>query len=417
MIPRDQLSLVKGLGPALARAGTPDDLVGSSLFAADREFPQLSLNGPALDANIAAMMAYVRSLGAQLAPHGKTAMSPQLAREQMRAGAWAITAATPAQLRVFRDGGISRLLLANQLVEPSAVEWLRAELDRDADFECVVTVDSLAGLEVLRDRSTADGKREIAVMLEVGHAGGRTGTRSDVELAGLARAAAATPGVRVLGLTAYEGTLPGDSPDEIAAAVTVFATNLAASLGELAAAELLPAEPLVSIGGSAYFDAAFAGLIAGGATAERVILRSGAYLTHDSGLYSRVSPAARGNSAGPRFSPAISVWAPVLSVPEPGFALLLCGRRDVGFDQGLPVVLGARSRSGTDARAFDATVTDLADQHAFIRFDPEAATKIAVGDLVELGISHPCTTLDRWSLVPVIDDDHRIRELIGLYFS
>ncbi|MBL3687892.1 hypothetical protein D3248_13135 [Leucobacter zeae] len=420
MIPPPELALTKGLGPALAHDPTGGDVIGASLFAADRDFPQLSLRAPALEHNIAAMAAYAADRGVRIAPHGKTAMSPELAELQLAAGAWGITAATPAQLRVYRRFGIQRLFLANQLVEPAAIAWVRAELAQDPDFECFVTVDSAAGLALLASDGSGPAARPIDVVLEVGNAGGRTGVRDAAHLAELAGVAAGTPGVRVAGVTNYEGTLGGGTPDEAAQRVRAFAAGIAASVAALEADGLLPDRGIVSIGGSAYFDEALAGLRSGGIDADRIVLRSGAYLTHDDGLYSRTSPSARGIAGTPRFEPAISVWAPVLSVPEPGLAILLCGRRDVGFDQDLPAIRGLRRRDGGDPRPFAGTITQLADQHAFATFDPDrfgSDAGPAVGELVELGISHPCTTLDRWGLVPVVDDEHRVRELIRMYFS
>lgn len=421
MIPPPDLTLTKGLGPALALDSTGGAVIGTSLFADDRDFPQLSLSATALAHNIAAMAAYAAARGVRLAPHGKTAMSPELAHAQIDAGAWGITAATPAQLRVYRRFGIQRLFLANQLVEPAAIAWLRAELAGDSAFECLVTVDSEAGLRLLATSGhDGDASRPIDVMLEFGNAGGRTGVRTPAQLRELARAAADTPGVRIAGVTNYEGTLGGASPAETADRVRGFATELATTIVALETEGLLPAHCPVSIGGSAYFDEAIAGLRSGGVDATRIVLRSGAYLTHDDGLYGRVSPSQRGIAETPVLVPAITVWAPVLSVPEPGLAILLCGRRDVGFDQDLPVVRGARHRDGSRPRQFAGTLTQLADQHAFMSFDAEqigSDNVPAVGDLIELGISHPCTTLDRWGLVPIVDDDSRVRELIRMYFS
>lgn len=416
-----ELSLTKGLGPAFANGHSAEQIIGTSLFAADREFPQLSLSDSALSQNIAAMAKYTADRGVHLAPHGKTAMSIELAERQLEAGAWAITAATATQLRVYRHFGISRLYLANQLVEPSAIAWLRDELTSDPSFECFITVDSAAGLQLLADNSAgAETKRPIEVMLELGHAGGRTGTRSAAELIELARIAKVTPGVRVAGVTNYEGTLGGATPEAAAARVYEFASAMASAVSQLEAEALVTADCLVSIGGSAYFDEAYRGLTESGSIVPaRIVLRSGAYLTYDNGLYSRTGPAARSIADSPRFSSAIRVWAPVLSMPEPGLALLLCGRRDVGFDADLPAVLGVRSRNGENARAFSGTVTQLADQHAFVSFDPaqyEAHTLPRVGELVELGVSHPCTTLDRWGLVPVVDDEYQVRELTQLHF-
>ncbi|MBL3410656.1 amino acid deaminase, partial [Klebsiella pneumoniae] len=49
-----------------------------------------------------------------------------------------------------------------------------------------------------------------------------------------------------------------------------------------------------------------------------------------------------------------------------------------------------------------ATVSALNDQHAFLRL-PDAAD-LAVGSVVRLGLSHPCTAFDKWRLIPVLDD-------------
>jgi D-serine deaminase-like pyridoxal phosphate-dependent protein len=40
------------------------------------------------------------------------------------------------------------------------------------------------------------------------------------------------------------------------------------------------------------------------------------------------------------------VWGQVLSRPEPRLALVGVGKRDISFDEGMPVVLAARSRAG-----------------------------------------------------------------------
>src|SRR5262249_4291641 len=96
---------------------------------------------------------------------------------------------------------------------------------------------------------------------------------------------------------------------------------------------------IVSAGGSTSFDVVTSELTAGDTTGLRVVLRSGAYLAHDHGLYDRNSPARRGGADAPRFPPAIEIWAQVLSRPEPGLALLGLGRRDAGSDSGLPMPL------------------------------------------------------------------------------
>jgi D-serine deaminase-like pyridoxal phosphate-dependent protein len=117
----------------------------------------------------------------------------------------------------------------------------------------------------------------------------------------------------------------------------------------------------------------------------------------------------------PALRPALELWAQVLSRPEPGLALLGAGRRDAGFDQGLPVPLRIVRRGAASAvSTVNGEVTELNDQHAYLRLDE--TTALAPGDLVCLGISHPCTTLDKWRVIPVVSDDGRVTDTVHAFF-
>jgi D-serine dehydratase len=39
-----------------------------------------------------------------------------------------------------------------------------------------------------------------------------------------------------------------------------------------------------------------------------------------------------------------------------------------------------------------------------------------VGDLVGCGISHPCTTFDKWPLLLGVDDDYHVRGAFNTFF-
>src|SRR5690242_18255834 len=93
---------------------------GWNVLAGDMSLPLLTVDVAALDHNISTMADYCRLHNVLLAPHGKTTMSPQVFRRQLAAGAWAMTAATLGQVRLMWAVGIRRILLANQVAEPSA---------------------------------------------------------------------------------------------------------------------------------------------------------------------------------------------------------------------------------------------------------------------------------------------------------
>jgi D-serine deaminase-like pyridoxal phosphate-dependent protein len=59
-------------------------------------------------------------------------------------------------------------------------------------------------------------------------------------------------------------------------------------------------------------------------------------------------------------------------------------------------------------------VTKLNDQHAYLRFGGQQG--IDVGDWLRFGISHPCTTFDKWQLIPVLDAGDRVVDLVRTFF-
>jgi len=394
------------------------------LHQAGLSYPVLTLRESALLANARAMADYCARHGVDHAPHGKTHMSPELAALQLAHGAWAITVATIGQLRVYRDFGFGRLLLANELTDAAGIAWLAGEMAAHPDFEPLCYVDDIKNTEFLArtygGSTSGPGLpvRPLPVLVEIGHADGRTGCRTDEEALAVAKSVSATPGLRLAGVSGYEGTISHDGTAEMLAQVTEFCRRLRRLADTLRPAD---AEDFVlSAGGSTSFDLVTEQLTMGGTDGLRVVLRSGAYLTHDHGIYGRMSPSARGVPGAPEFRPAIELWAQVLSRPEPGLAIAGFGRRDAGFDAGLPVPLrtagGPASPAGPANRATGPgwRVTKLMDQHAYLSVPEQTA--LAPGDLVCFGISHPCTTLDKWRVMPVVDDDGLVRDVVHAFF-
>jgi D-serine deaminase-like pyridoxal phosphate-dependent protein len=404
----------KGLGLLAPVSGgpSPAELAGSrpALYAAGFGYPVLTLRESALAGNLEAMAAYCARAGVELAPHGKTAMSPELAARQLASGAWGITVATIGQLRAYRAFGFPRLLLANELVDEAGIAWLAGELAADPGLAVYCYVDSTDGVAILDRVLTArPAGRRLPVLVEIGM--GRTGCRTDEQALAVAKATAATSTLTVAGVAGYEGAVGGDPRVQAPGPVTSFCrrlANLAHTMADGAG------EFIVTAGGSVYFDVVARELTAGGPAGMTVILRSGGYLFHDHGVYQAATPAARGVTGAPVLRPALELWAQVLSRPEPGLALLSAGRRDVGFDSGLPVPLRVRRRNGEAAGLAGAEVTGLNDQHAYLRLDPDTA--LAPGDLVCLGISHPCTTLDKWRVMPVLDEQDRVIDVVHTFF-
>ncbi|HEV8563924.1 MAG TPA: amino acid deaminase [Actinomycetota bacterium] len=379
--------------------------------------PVMLLHEAAIEHNLALMAAFCREREVDLAPHGKTTMAPQLWDRQLRAGAWGISAATVAQAAVMRAVGVPRILVANEIVDAPSIAWVVEQL-ADPGFELLCYVDSLRGVSILQERLVAlDASRRLRVLVELGHEGGRTGCRSVDEALDVADAVRAADRLELAGVSGYEGTIGDGRTVGSMAVVSGFLDRLRELGLALIERGAVEGEMVVSAGGSIFFDVVADRLREPWPAAAdvRVVLRSGCYITHDDGMYERDSPFAGRDDPAQRFRSAIDVWSTVLSQPEPGLALLGFGRRDVSIDAGLPVPKSARTPADDVIRVGGAmVVTRLNDQHAFCRIDPDL--RLDVGDLVACGISHPCTALDKWRVIPVVDGELRVVDAIATFF-
>jgi D-serine dehydratase len=416
----------KGL-PAGIAGLAPGDIAarGWNVLHEDLPLPLAVLKASSLDHNARWMRGFRELAGVAIAPHGKTSMSPQLFERQLADGAWGITVATVQQLRVCREHGISRVLMANQLVGKQAVAYVLDEIARDPSFEFHAIVDSVALVDQLaRAASARRAGRPLSLLVECGFGGGRTGCRSvDEALAVARRVAGARPWLRLAGVEGYEGSVPGATAEAREAGIAAFVGFMGEVARHCAGEGLVDADTMIlSAGGSAYFDLvtslprAFAG------RRVEVVIRSGCYLTHDSDSYAQAAARMRVRTPaierlGEGLRDAIEVWSYVQSRPEPGLAVLTMGKRDVSHDLHLPFARW-QFRHGVDARPRivpdGTTVTALNDQHAYLSV-PRAAD-LAVGDMVGCTISHPCTTFDKWRFMPIVDDDYRVIDAITTFF-
>ncbi|MFG1932013.1 alanine racemase [Mycobacterium sp. NPDC048908] len=380
--------------------------------------PVMVLKASALAHNIAALHSYCDDNRVLVAPHGKTTMSPELINAQLSAGAWAISAATPAQVRAFWEFGVRRILLANELVDPAGIAWIAQHLASHEQHEFFCYVDSLHGIHILEEILGAlDIAVRLEVLVELARQGTRTGVRTLAEAKQVARAAAESPHLRLRGVAGYEGALVSNREEESIEAVASycrFVTDAAAALDE----EQLFDGPdvILSVGGGAFFDIVVDVLKEAALPYSKPLplIRPGCYITHDHGLYERIAAFAQPGSSR-SLQPALEIWGRILSRPETGLAFADFGRRDVAFDQDMPVVLTVAGFKGEARRPGDGfVITALNDQHAFITLPADDPVK--PGDWIGCGISHPCTTFDKWRHIPLVDDNYVVTGSVTTYF-
>jgi D-serine dehydratase len=354
-------------------------------------------------------------------------MSPDIVKLLLQQGAWGATTANLQQTAVLLKAGCQRLLLANQIGGDASGRRLGELLKQYPDADVRVFADSPQAVSALAVAGQYAG-RPIPVLVEVGR--GRAGARDINSAKDVIHSIGSTPDhVSFAGVAAYEGAVASADP--------VATRKAIEDLSELAAQtfylvrEQAPAAPLVlSAGGSAFFDlvvTALQPIVAEDGNAI-LVLRSGAIFFHDHGVYERALRAVddrkgfvvdgQVRSAAAAFTPALRLWAEVLSRPEPELAICGMGMRDVSSDQDLPVPLNIY-RDGRlisiEGSMSSIRINKLNDQHAFLMLPP--GTDLAVGDVVEFGISHPCTCLDRWRIFYGLDEDGQVRSAFQTYFG
>ncbi|HEX3381611.1 MAG TPA: amino acid deaminase [Paraburkholderia sp.] len=410
----------KGLGmvPGTSIQLTDAARLEWNLLAEDVSLPAAVLYADRVEHNLKWMQAFVAEYGVKLAPHGKTTMAPQLFRRQLETGAWGITLATAHQVRAAYHGGVSRILMANQLVGRHNMMMI-AELLSDPEFEFFCLVDSAEGVEQLGEFFTSV-KKPLQVLLELGVPGGRTGVRDEAQRNAVLDAIARYPDVlKLAGVELYEGVLK-EEPE-----VRAFLQGAVAVTRELVEQGRFARSPAVLSGaGSAWYDVVAEEFAQATQTGKvEVVLRPGCYLTHDVGIYRKAqtdifrrNPVAK--KMGEGLLPALQLWAYVQSIPEPDRAIVGLGKRDSAFDAGMPEP--ARHYRPGDEAPRDIAASEgweifgLMDQHAYLRIPPGADLK--VGDMLGFDISHPCLTFDKWKQVLVVDPQYRVKEVIETFF-
>jgi D-serine dehydratase len=388
--------------------------------------PVLTLDERAFADNIAHMLRFVRQQGVAIAPHAKTPMAPALAARLIHAGAWGTTVADIRQAAVMLRAGLSRLIIANEVggrngagrLAALARAWPRAELH--------VFADSAVAVGALAEAWADGGTPPLRVLVETGAA--RAGVRDLATGVALIEAVLRAPHLILGGIATYEGSAAQPTPERSLLVIDDLLETTAALFGE-ARTRVGPGRPLLlTAGGSVFFDRVIArlGPLAADDGAATLILRSGALFFNDHGVYERALAAmdARGGfllsdapaPMGELFRPVLRLFAEVLSCPEPGQAICGLGMRDVSFDQDLPRPLRVfRDGRPLPGRDKGLSTVKLNDQHAFLTVAAEGS--LQVGDVIEFGISHPCTCLHLYRVIFGVDEAGRVAHAYPTYFG
>ena len=330
--------------------------------------PALVLDLPAAKRNISLMGRRMAELPAEIRPHIKVHKSPELARLQVEAGAIGLSCATVWEAIVLVRSGLDHIFVVNTVAGPHKLRAL-AELAREA--EVMVAVDDPANIDALSAAAVAAGS-ELGVLVEIDTGMDRCGADTPEEAIELARRVVDRPGLRLVGVTGYEGhcSLTPDHDQRLAKEkkAMAFFTDIADRFERAG----LPC-PIRSAGGTATWDwtAAYPGVTE---------IQAGTYVVMDN---------FHGRMVG-GFEHSLTVQATVIS-RRPDRVIVDAGGKSMGAGDFASIV-------GHPLKSFR-----FDEEHGV--FDATGGTTLVVGDVVQLVPGYSPSTVNWYDAFHVVEDD------------
>jgi D-serine deaminase-like pyridoxal phosphate-dependent protein len=353
------------------------DLYGSAIGRGRHEVvtPALVIDRDVLLGNLAYMESRLPELHARLRGHVKNHKSPHIARLQLEHGAFGLCAATIWEAIVMVRAGADDVLVANQLVDP-AKRRAAALLAREANL--LVNVDDAGDAEALSVAAVTAGST-IGVLVEVDTGMHRAGVDSPDEALAVARRVSELPGLRMDGLSGYEGhcslELDTDARHEKQAAAMRYFVEVADHLE----ANGIPCPVLSAAGTATAFWT--------GADPRITELQLGSYAAMDDYHY----------LMEPRFKKATSAVVTVISRRKDRLVVNLgkktFGAAEVGSLPAYPRIVG---HEGLVPYRFD-------EEHAIYEADGTCALK--VGDVVDFHLGYTPFAVNYFDAYHVIEQD------------
>jgi D-serine deaminase-like pyridoxal phosphate-dependent protein len=331
--------------------------------------PALVLDLPKARRNIERMADRMRTLPASLRPHIKVHKSPELARMQVEAGAIGVSAATVWEAIVMVRSGVDGVFVVNTVAGRDKLAAL-AELAREATV--MVAVDDESNAADVAAAATNAGS-ELGVLVEVDTGMDRAGVDTTEEAVALAGRMTELDGVRLLGVTGYEGhcslTAERELRQERQLRAMTFLVETAVALREAG----LPC-PIVSAGGTATWEWT-------ASTPGVTESQAGSYVVMDN---------FHGSMVG-EFERAVTVAATVISRRHDR-VIVDAGNKSLGAPA-LASIVGHP----------DLTVLRFDEEHGIFVATPE--TGLRVGDAVELVPGYAPATVNLYDVYHVVDGD------------
>jgi D-serine deaminase-like pyridoxal phosphate-dependent protein len=330
--------------------------------------PALVLDLAVARRNIAKMAERLTGMPAKIRPHIKVHKSPELARMQVDAGAIGISTATVWEAIVMVRRGLDSIFVVNTVAGREKLAAL-AEIARDG--EVMVAVDDARNAADIAAAAVAAGST-IGVLIEVDTGMDRAGVDTPEQAAALAGQIAGLKGLRLLGVTGYEGHCSLTPERELRARRQKVAMSMLVEAADAIIAAGYPS-PIVSAGGTATWDWT--------AADPRITeIQAGSYAVMDN---------FHAPMAGD-FEKALTVVSTVISRP-PDRVIFDAGNKSLGAP-------ALTTIAGHDLAAFR-----FDEEHGLFAATPDYP--LHVGDVVELVPGYAPGTVNWYDAFHVVDGD------------
>ena len=346
-----------------AQAGGELTALGVSKW--DLDTPALVVDLDALEANVATMQRTVTRNGIASRPHAKTHKCPAIARMQLDTGSIGICVAKVSEAQALFDHGVEKLLMTTSNVTPLKIR--RAMNLRKWCRDFIQATDTAANARDLSEAARAAGV-VADVVVDVDPGGHRTGVTPGAPALELARLIDRLPGLRLRGLLCYDGGSQHVKGFEARQAQTLERLAAAAETRERMAASGLDT-----------------GIFSGGGTGTYNIdhqtpgftdVQVGSYVFMDA-QYLDVG-GAEDPDVYTDFQPALTILTTVLNAQYEGRATTDAGAKACTVNRPWARVKGETGMSYTSG----------SDEFGSLRYGDDASRTYAVGDKLELIVSH-----------------------------
>ncbi len=316
--------------------------------------PCLILDLDALERNITKMGDYAKNHGIRHRVHGKMHKSVDVAKLQERlGGSVGVCCQKVSEAEVFARGGITDILVSNQVRDPAKVERL-ARLPRYG-ARTIVCVDDLKNVTDLSEAAQRNNS-QIECLVEIDCGAGRCGVSKSQDVVTIAKAIDSASGLKFTGIQAYQGAMQHiDSYDERKEKIDVAVGMVKEAVAALEESGL-KAELVTGGGtGSYYFETD------SGVYNE---LQCGSYAFMDAD-YGRILDKQGNRIDQGEWENSLFILTSVMSHAKSDKAICDAGLKAQSVDSGLPVIFGRN----------DVEYIKCSDEHGVIS-DPEGVLEI-----------------------------------------